>query len=135
MHDTPLNDVPRSKLPISQSCPAAGLEHLTKGICNDLQVYNSTSYLDDLMLAAAWLAESTGRPAYLTAAETYWDRIYNGPNATWQSLVPDWNNQWWAGNVILAGLTGNPRYQVMSPGSQPALESPTQILDTCLESC
>jgi hypothetical protein len=75
------------------------------------------------MLAAAWLAESTGRPAYLTAAETYWDRIYNGPNTTWQSLVPDWNNQWWAGNVILARLTDNPRYQVESHMSQPAVES------------
>ena len=111
----------RSHKASSHSLRAARLERLTKGICDDLQRYNSTSYLDDLMLAAAWLAESTGRLAYLTAAETYWDRTHKGPDATWQSLVPDWNNQWWAGNVILAGLTGNSRYQVKYPGSQPAL--------------
>ena len=66
------------------------------------------------MLASAWLAEVTGRPAYLAAAETYWDRIYNGPNTSWQSQVSDWDNQWWAGNVILLGLTGMQRYQVSS---------------------
>ena len=64
------------------------------------------------MLASAWLAEITGRPAYLAAAETYWDRIYNGPITSWQSQIPDWDNQWWAGNVILLGLTGMQRYQV-----------------------
>ena len=77
-----------------------------------LQLYASASYLDDLMLASAWLAEVTGRPAYLTAAETYWDRIFNGASTSWQSQIPDWDNQWWAGNVILLGLTGRQRYQV-----------------------
>ncbi len=75
-----------------------------------LQLYASASYLDDLMLASAWLAEVTGRPAYLTAAETYWDRIFNGASTSWQSQIPDWDNQWWAGNVILLGLTGRQRY-------------------------
>lgn len=65
------------------------------------------------MLAAVWLAEVTGRPAYLAAAESYWDRIFTGASTSWQSIVPDWDNQWWAANVILAGLTGRQRYQVM----------------------
>ena len=83
-----------------------------------MQLYSSTSYLDDLMLAAAWLAEVTGRPAYTVEAESYWNRILSGSDKSWQSLIPDWNNQWWAGNVILAGLTGNRSYQVMiSPES------------------
>ena len=85
-----------------------------------LQLYASTSYLDDLMLASAWLAKVSGQPAYLAAAETYWDRISTGNNTSWQSLVPNWDNQWWASNVILTGLTGNPRYQVTScPGTEP----------------
>ena len=64
------------------------------------------------MLASAWLAEVTGRPAYFTAAETYWDRLFNGASTSWQSQIPNWDNQWWAGNVILLGLTGRQRYQV-----------------------
>lgn len=81
-------------------------------LSNAVQLYNSTSYLDDLMLASAWLAVVSGRPAYAAEAETYWKRIVSGSNKSWQSLVADWNNQWWAGNVILAGLTGNHSYQV-----------------------
>ena len=79
-----------------------------------MQLYSSTSYLDDLMLASAWLAEVSGRPAYALEAEAYWNRIFSGSDKSWQSIIPDWNNQWWAGNVILAGLTGNHSYQVIT---------------------
>jgi len=89
-------------------------ESETESTCDALQLYASTSYLDDLMLASAWLAKVSGQPAYLAAAETYWDRISTGNNTSWQSVVPNWDNQWWASNVVLTGLTGNPRYQVTS---------------------
>ena len=91
--------------------------------CNAVQLYSSTSYLDDLLLASAWLAVISRRPAYAAEAETYWNRIVSGSDKSWQSLIPDWNNQWWAGNVILAGLTGNDRYKVTVPHQQETHEN------------
>jgi hypothetical protein len=76
------------------------------------QLYNSSSYLDDLMLAAAWLAQTTGKQFYVSDAEAYWERIQQGRETSWQSFIYDWDNQWWPGNLLLWQLTGNRRYQV-----------------------
>ena len=77
------------------------------------QLFNSSSYLDDLMLAAAWLGAATGSPAYVAQAEVYWEREVTGANgASWRGIVADWDNAWWAGNELLRQLTGRPRYQV-----------------------
>ena len=79
-----------------------------------MQLYNSSSFLDDLMLAAAWLGAATGSPAYVTQAEAYWGRIWGGSSGmAWQSLVADWDNSWWAGNLLLAQATGNATYQAL----------------------
>jgi hypothetical protein len=79
-----------------------------------MQLYNSSSFLDDLLLAAAWLGAASGSPAYTSQAEAYWARIWGDSNGTaWQSLVANWDNSWWAGNLLLAQATGNATYQAM----------------------
>ena len=60
------------------------------------QLFNSTSYLDDLMLAAAWLGRATGAPAFTAQAEVYWGRIYDDSDGTsWQGIISNWDNSWW----------------------------------------
>lgn len=77
-----------------------------------LQLYISTSYLDDLMLAACWLNIVTDKPAYLHDAEQYWDRLSQDPNDTSrQTLIYNWDNAWWASNLLLWKQTGNQRYK------------------------
>ncbi|KAL4443449.1 hypothetical protein ABPG75_011186 [Micractinium tetrahymenae] len=51
-------------------------------------VYTSSSYLDDLAFAAAWLYRATGEASYLTAAQTYLKRAqYNRSSfVSWDSL-------------------------------------------------
>ena len=38
-------------------------------------MYPSNSHLDDLTMAAGWLARRTGEPAYLADAANYWRRM------------------------------------------------------------
>ena len=38
-------------------------------------MYPSNSYLDDLTMAAGWLARRTGEPAFLADAANYWKRM------------------------------------------------------------
>ena len=38
-------------------------------------MYPSNTHLDDLTMAAGWLARRTGEPAYLADAANYWKRM------------------------------------------------------------
>ena len=40
------------------------------------QTYPSTTYLDDLAFAAAWMYKATGSYEYLEDAREYWDRSH-----------------------------------------------------------
>ena len=40
------------------------------------QLYPSTTYLDDLAFAAAWMYKATGAYEYLADAHEYWDRSH-----------------------------------------------------------
>lgn len=44
-----------------------------------IQLYNDTTYYDDLIFAATWLYKASGDTAYLTEAEAYYvDYLYSG---------------------------------------------------------
>jgi hypothetical protein len=73
-------------------------------------MYPSTSYLDDLAWAAAWMLRLTGEGAFREAASTFWDRmVVEEPDAllvreqSWAHAAP-------AAAVMLAGLTDEPKY-------------------------
>ena len=67
--------------------------------------YNSTSYRDDLLWAAAWLYRATREPGYLTDVTRHYALHLEQEAATDAELVTDWNHAFWAANVLLANAT------------------------------
>ena len=70
------------------------------------RTYPSTSYLDDLCVAAAWLHWATNNQTYLVEAEAWYISLTT-TTSNWNTPVANWNNQYWAATLLLFQLTGN----------------------------
>ena len=70
------------------------------------RTYPSTSYLDDLCVAAAWLNWATNNQTYLMEAEAWYISLTT-TTSNWNSPVANWNNQYWAATLLLYQLTGD----------------------------
>ena len=70
-----------------------------------LVFYNSTSYQDDLLWAAAWMYRATREPGYLADVTRFYAQHLEQEAATDTALVTDWNHVFWASNVLLANVT------------------------------
>ena len=70
------------------------------------RTYPSTSYLDDLCVAAAWLHRATNNQTYLMEAEAWYISLTT-TGSDWNNPVANWNNQYWAATLLLLQLTGN----------------------------
>ena len=76
------------------------------------QLYPSSSWRDDLALAAAWLGRATGQAAYVKDAGDAWQAqaaSARPPAARW-----DWDTQWWAASLLLWQLTGEAGYRAQA---------------------
>ena len=61
-----------------------------------------SGYVDELIWSAAWLFKATGKSSYLEKAEALWvDKSYGEFS---------WDDKTAGGNVLLAQLTGDPKY-------------------------
>ncbi|KAK9830377.1 hypothetical protein WJX72_011403 [[Myrmecia] bisecta] len=74
-------------------------------------LYPSTTYLDDLAYAAAWMYRATNEKPFLDAAKGFLTQLTTGIDQTWRTVIPDYGNSFWAANVLLADLTGDQAYQ------------------------
>lgn len=73
----------------------------TKG--SALNLYNSTTYYDDLLWAAAWMYKATGDQNYLKDAEDFYVRhLYSEQGS--EKLLYNWNSYYWAANVLLVNV-------------------------------
>jgi endoglucanase len=73
----------------------------TKG--SAIPLYNSTTYYDDLLWAAAWMYKATGDQTYLKDAEDFYVRyLYNEQGS--ERLLYNWNDYFWAANVFLVNV-------------------------------
>ena len=70
----------------------------------------SSSYLDDLTWAAAWMARLTGEAWYLERASFYWDRMAREEPRSILSREQSWSCSTPAAAVMLAGLSGDAKY-------------------------
>ena len=70
----------------------------------------SSSYLDDLTWAAAWMARLTGEAWYLERASFYWDRMTREEPRSILSREQSWSCSTPAAAVLLAGLSGDAKY-------------------------
>eukprot|EP00884_Botryococcus_braunii_P018967 jgi/Botrbrau1/5754/Bobra.0134s0026.2 len=70
-----------------------------------LVFYNSTSYYDDLLWAAAWMYRATGNSSYLNDVNKYYEAHKRLEGDRDKSLVTNWDNLFWASNVLLATTT------------------------------
>jgi hypothetical protein len=75
--------------------------------------YRSWSgWQDELVWGAIWLYRATGDAAYLTKAETEYDRLGTEPQSTTRSYkwTIAWDNKQFGAYVLLANLTGKQKY-------------------------
>ncbi|MEV0609311.1 glycoside hydrolase family 9 protein [Polymorphospora rubra] len=75
--------------------------------------YRSWSgYQDELVWGAIWLHRATGEAAYLTKAETEYDRLGTEPQTSTRSYkwTLAWDNKQFGAYVLLANLTGRQKY-------------------------
>ncbi|MEV6690888.1 glycoside hydrolase family 9 protein [Micromonospora sp. NPDC051196] len=75
--------------------------------------YRSWSgYQDELVWGAIWLYRATGDAAYLTKAESEYDRLGTEPQTTTRSYkwTVAWDNKQFGAYVLLANLTGKQKY-------------------------
>ncbi|CAL5228455.1 g11593 [Coccomyxa viridis] len=70
-----------------------------------LVFYNSTSYRDDMVWAAAWMYKATGDRVYLDDVNKFYAEHITYEGGSDQNLVTDWDHMWWAANVLLAEAT------------------------------
>ena len=90
--------------------PALGTYLLcTAESCLPCQVFPTTTYLDDMMLAAAWMAMAAGSSGYLADATAYFTRIQADPTL-YRTINYDWDNQYWAACLLMWQLTGESGY-------------------------
>jgi Glycosyl hydrolase family 9 len=84
---------------VLQNCQPFDVQ--TKG--SALNLYNSTSYYDDLLWAAAWMYKATGDQNYLKDAEDFYIRhLYNEGGS--DTLLYNWDDYFWAANVLLVNV-------------------------------
>ncbi|MFE9956619.1 glycoside hydrolase family 9 protein [Micromonospora sp. NPDC005299] len=75
--------------------------------------YRSWSgWQDELVWGAVWLYRATGDAAYLTKAESEYDRLGTEPQSTTRSYkwTIAWDNKQFGAYVLLANLTGKQKY-------------------------
>ncbi|MEV4842304.1 glycoside hydrolase family 9 protein [Micromonospora matsumotoense] len=75
--------------------------------------YKSWSgYQDELVWGAIWLHRATGDAAYLTKAESEYDKLGTEPQSTTRSYkwTIAWDNKQFGAYVLLANLTGKQKY-------------------------
>ncbi|GIJ28722.1 hypothetical protein Vqi01_38840 [Micromonospora qiuiae] len=75
--------------------------------------YRSWSgYQDELVWGAIWLYRATGDAAYLTKAESEYDKLGTEPQTTTRSYkwTVAWDNKQFGAYVLLANLTGKQKY-------------------------
>ncbi|DBA93998.1 hypothetical protein WJX77_002685 [Trebouxia sp. C0004] len=72
-----------------------------------LVAYNSTSFYDDLLWGSAWLYLLTGEATYMTDVNTYYYAHLANEAIMDAKLITDWDNLFWASNVLLANITGD----------------------------
>jgi endoglucanase len=77
-----------------------------------LVFYNSTSYRDDLLWAAAWMYRATNDTAYLQDVNKYYGAHVDMEGERDLSLTFDWDNMFFASNVLLAQLTDEGAFHV-----------------------
>lgn len=94
---------------------AAGVRALTVNDTVAQDYFASSSVLDDLALAAAWLHRATGDPFYLGAAQQHLQQHLE--REAWQGLAAEpryflanWDNAQWPAAALLAELTGQQQY-------------------------
>ncbi|KAK9804363.1 hypothetical protein WJX72_009368 [[Myrmecia] bisecta] len=70
-----------------------------------LVFYNSTSYRDDLLWAAAWMYKASGDQGYLADVNQFYGDHIDQEGDQDSFLITDWDHVFWASNVLLAQLT------------------------------
>ncbi|KAL3155246.1 hypothetical protein ABBQ32_013178 [Trebouxia sp. C0010 RCD-2024] len=71
-----------------------------------LVAYNSTSFYDDLLWSSAWLWQLTGEQGYYdNGVNVYYSLHLDKEDDLDAQLITDWDNLFWASNVLLANLT------------------------------
>ena len=73
-------------------------------------LYPSTSYLDDLMLAAGFLYWATKTPLYKADAEAWQSQLQSTNDPSITNLEPSYDNNYWAANVVMYRATGDKAY-------------------------
>ncbi len=77
-----------------------------------LAFYNSTSYRDDLLWAAAWLYKATNESAYMDDVTKWYSAHVEFEGAKDAPLVFDWDNVFLGANVLLAQVTDEGAFHV-----------------------
>ncbi|KAK9809025.1 hypothetical protein WJX72_008102 [[Myrmecia] bisecta] len=67
------------------------------------QLYPSSTFLDDLTTAAAWLYVATGEAPFLTQARQYWARSLAEEGSRYYK-VSGWDNQFWTAATLMSKL-------------------------------
>lgn len=90
-----------------QPAPGGGYGRATDGDFNLTVLYNSSTALDDLAWAAAWLYAATKSEAYLADVYDFYVKHLadEAAVADWKYAF-DWDNVFWPANVLLAQQTG-----------------------------
>lgn len=74
--------------------------------------YKSWSgYIDELVWGALWLYRATGEKSYLQQAENNYRKLNNGSREKAWSWTHSWDDKSYGSYILLARLTGHPRYQ------------------------
>lgn len=77
-----------------------------------LVFYNSTSFRDDLLWAAAWMYRATNDSAYLADVNKYYGAHVDLEGDRDAALTFDWDNVFFGANVLLAQLTDEGAFHV-----------------------
>jgi endoglucanase len=77
-----------------------------------LAFYNSTTYRDDLLWAAAWLYKATNESIYMDDVTKWYSAHVEFEGARDAPLVFDWNNVFLGANVLLAQITDEGAFHV-----------------------
>ena len=73
-------------------------------------MYPSNTYLDDVTMAAGWLARRTGEPAYLADAANYWRRMRSEESGASYYYDESWQGCHSGASMLMATLTGEKQY-------------------------
>jgi hypothetical protein len=79
-----------------------------------LVAYNSTSYRDDLVWAAAWMYKATRNTSYLQDAANFYGEYQLDESSNDDRILADYNNLFYPSNVLLAQATNEGAYHRVS---------------------